>query len=76
MNVGGLIVLTIGIFLLVIALRGTQNQVFPGLFNLSGGTKKPGDLNPVDVCAGVTCPAGQLPIAVFSTCQCAPIAGT
>lgn len=36
MNSGGLLVLAIGVVLIIIALRGTQSSVFPGLFTSSG----------------------------------------
>lgn len=36
MNIGGIVVIALGLFLLVIAVRGTQQQVFPFLFGKPG----------------------------------------
>lgn len=77
MNVGGWLVLVLGVSLVVIALRGTQGQVFPWLFSSGPGTgnnRPPGDINPVDVCSGVQCPAGQVCVAIFGVGKCAQIA--
>lgn len=71
MNMGGLIVLLVGAFIVVVGLRGTQSQVFPFFFGQGSGAVNPYSaanlgLPPVTSTNQVpsvngTCPAGSLP---------------
>lgn len=57
MNFAGLVVVAAGLFLVVVALRNTQNQVFPFFFNTSGAASS--SSNPISTILGGNCPSGQ-----------------
>lgn len=58
MNFAGLVVVAAGLFMVVVALRNTQNQVFPFFFNTSGAATS-GSSNPISTILGGNCPNGQ-----------------
>lgn len=71
MNIGALVLVALGLTVVIIALRGTQAQVFPGLFSQSSsGTSSP---QPAPIGSGSqlknpnqdgSCPAGTRPVLV------------
>jgi hypothetical protein len=73
----GAIILAIGIFIAVIALRGTYKTMFPGLFgstsnnqnsNSSNSKNVPTPSSPLQCQGCVTCPGGY--VAIPSTDLC------
>lgn len=67
MNVAGLIVIGAGLFLIVVALRNTQSQVFPFFFsNGSGSSSGTGGSGIL----GMGCPSGYHPVTVLGVQWC------
>lgn len=72
MNIGALVLVALGLVVVIIALRGTQSQVFPGLFNQSSSSTSSSP-QPAPVGSGSqlknpnpdgSCPAGTRPVLV------------
>jgi len=68
MNTAGVVVVALGLILVIVALRGTQSQVFPFFFSSSASTPYQGSLppsggTPTNPDKNGNCPPGDILIA-------------
>lgn len=70
MNIAGVIVIALGALLIIIALRGTQDKVFPWFFSSSGSSSGGGG-NTKPTIPGLSCDTYKCP----SGSQCVMLLG-
>ena len=82
MNIGGLVVIALGVVIVIIALRGSQSSVFPGLFPAASSAASSttsavqnikGNVQATKPNPDGSCPAGTSYVAATGMCMPAGI---